>query len=72
MAKSTKERSKSYYINMLKKGFKRVGFWIHDDDIKDVSAYVDSKKSDRRKLLTEDTEPLKGDRCDKTKDMFSK
>lgn len=51
MAKSTAERSKDYYLNMIKKGFKRVGFWIHSDDIEDVSAYVDSKKSDRKSLI---------------------
>jgi len=50
MPDSDKARSKKSYYKKKALGWFKRPFWVHKDDIKDVTAYVDAK-ANRRKLI---------------------
>lgn len=55
---SRKESDKKYYKSLEDKGMQKLSAIVYQADYKDLMVIIDRTKSDRKKLLTEDTKPL--------------
>jgi len=55
---SRKKADKKYYQSLKDKGMQKLSAIVYKADYKDLMLIIDRTKSDRKKLLTEDTAPL--------------
>jgi len=56
---SRKEADKKYYQSLEEKGMQKLSAIVYKADYKDLMMIIDRTKSDRKRILTEDTAPLK-------------
>ena len=52
MSEAQKKADKKFYEKMKSLGWIKRPFWIHKNDITDITAYVDAK-ANRRKLIND-------------------